>query len=95
MDWELVLQKKQKQTNKYTIHKNNKSVDHNYKVRNKLILDNNDYFKYEIMYKGPFDIKQCCTNVKVKLNYDATKIRYNIHLIKSYTSDTNVEYIKP
>ena len=29
VDWELVLQKNQKQTNKYTIHKNNKSVNHN------------------------------------------------------------------
>ena len=47
------------------------------------------------MYKVPYDIKQCCTNVKVKLNYDTTKIRYNIHRIKSYTPDTNVEYIKP
>ena len=38
---------------------------------------------------------QCCTNGTVTLQYGPAKIRYNIHQIKPYTSDTNVEDINP
>ena len=40
-DWELIRQKKLTQINKDNICKNNKRVDHNYKVGVKAIIDNN------------------------------------------------------
>ena len=39
-------------------------------------------------------ITQCCTNVKVVLQFSPIKIRHNIHWINPYTYDTNVEDIK-
>ena len=39
-------------------------------------------------------ITQCCTNVKVILQFSPIQIRHNIHWINPYTYDTNVEDIK-
>ena len=36
--------------NKYHIRKNSKIVDHDYKVRDKAILNDNSAFKYEAQY---------------------------------------------
>ena len=40
VDWELTRQKKHKQINKYIIRKNIKRVDHNYKVVDRVMLNN-------------------------------------------------------
>ena len=40
VDWELIRQQKQMQINKDNIHKNNKRVDHDYKVGYKVVLNN-------------------------------------------------------
>ena len=40
VDWELIRQRNQMQTNKYKICKNNKRVDHDQKVGDKFMLDN-------------------------------------------------------
>ena len=40
--------------NKENIQENIKRVDHDYKVKDKVMLDNNDAFKYDTPYKGPF-----------------------------------------
>ena len=40
-------------------------------------------------------ITLCCNNGTVTLKYGAIKIRQNIHQIKPYTSDKNVEDINP
>ena len=40
VDWELIRRKKQMQINKDNIRKNNKIVNRDYKVRDKLILNN-------------------------------------------------------
>ena len=72
-----------------------KRVDHDYKVRDKVMLNNHAGYKYEIPYKGPFMITQCCTNGPVTLQCGAIKIRYNIHHINPYKSDTKVEDITP
>ena len=55
------------QVNKDNIPKNNKIVDHDYKVRDKVMLANNALYKYEAPYKIPFVIMQCWTNVTVTL----------------------------
>ena len=46
VDSELIHQQKQKQINKYNIRKNIKLVDHEYKVVDKLILNNHAACKY-------------------------------------------------
>ena len=92
-DWELIRQQYQTQINKDNIHKNSKRVDHNYKVDDKVILNNNSAYKHETPYKGQFLIAQCWTNVTVTLQCGPTEIRHNIFWIKPYISDTNVEDI--
>ena len=59
------------------------------------MLNNSTLYKYENPYKGPSLITRCFTNGTVDLQYGTIKIRYNIHRIKPYKSDTNVEDIKP
>ena len=54
VDWELIRQRKQTQINKYNIHINRKRVYHDYRVRDKFMLNNNAAYKYEMPYTGPF-----------------------------------------
>ena len=70
--------------NKDNIRKNIRRVYHGYKVVNKVILNNNQAFKYEILYTGKFEIKRCCTNGTVILQCGAIKIRYDKSRIKPY-----------
>ena len=55
------------------------------KVGDKFMLSNNDYFKYET--------PQCCINVAVALHCGKINIGDDIRCNKTYTYDTNVEYI--
>ena len=80
--------------NKENIQENIKRFDHDYKVKDKVMLDNNDAFKYDTPYKGPFQINQCWKNDTVALQRGTIKIRYNVGRIKPYTYDTNIEDIK-
>ena len=91
VDWELITQNIQTQINKDNIRENNKTVDHDYKVGYKVVLDNQSTQKYETTYKGPFVITQFCTNGMVALQCGEKKIRYNIFRINPHRSDTNVE----
>ena len=54
--WELICQWNQTKVNKNNIHENIKRGDHDYKVGDKIVLDNNASFGYETPYKGPFEI---------------------------------------
>ena len=92
--WELICQKKQTQTNKDNVRKNINIVNHNYKIRDKVMLVNNTAYKYETTYSGPFVITKCWTNGMVTLHCVATNFRHNICCIKPRTYDTNVEDIK-
>ena len=58
VDWVLILQRKRVQINKYNICENRKRVDHDYKFVDKFMLNDNSDFKYEIPYRGPFDINK-------------------------------------
>ena len=91
VDWDLIRQKKQTQTNKDNIRKNRNRVDHDYNDGDKVMLTNHTEYKYETPFKGPFAITLCFTNGMVSLQYGATKNTYNIHRMNSYKSDTNVE----
>ena len=57
------------------------------------MLNNNAAFNYYTPYKGTFEMTQCWNKSTVTLQCGAIKIGYNIHCIKPYTSDTNVEDI--
>ena len=57
--WELLSQINQTQINKYNIHENRNRFDHDYKVIEKVMLNNSVAYKYETLYKGSFVIKQC------------------------------------
>ena len=74
VDWELIRQQKQTQINKYNIRENNKTVDHEYKVIDKFMLDNHAAYKYETPYIEPFVITQCWTNGKVTLQCGAKQL---------------------
>ena len=95
MDQESILQRKQTKINKYNIPQNSKRVDQNYKVGDKVMLTNNDAFKYETPYNTPFVITKCWTNGTVTLRYGTIKISHTTHHIKPYKSDTKIEYIRP
>ena len=94
VDWELIRQQKQTQINKDNICENSKRIDHDYKVGDKVILNNYSTYKYEIPYNGKFVITHCCTNGTAILKCGSVLIKHNIYRIKPYTSDTNVEDIK-
>ena len=68
-------------------------MDHDYKVRYKVILNKHTAYKYETPYTGPFVITQYYSNGTLNLQYGPTKTRYNICCIKRYKSDTNIEDI--
>ena len=90
VDWELIRQPKQTLSSKDNIRENIKQVDHNYKVIDKVMLNNNAAHKYETLYRGPFVKIQCRNKVSVVYQCGETKIRYYICWIKQYTSDTNI-----
>ena len=46
----------------------------------------------EYKYEAPYLITGCWANDMVSLQIGATEIRYDIHRIKLYKSDTQVEY---
>ena len=76
--------------NKYNILKNSKRVHHSFKVGDKLILTNIYALKYKYKYNGPYEIMQCWTNITFTLQYGPKNIRYDLHWIKTYKSDTSV-----
>ena len=56
------------------------------------MLNNNDHFKDEMPYKGPFDIMQYCTNGAFTLQVDAIKTKFNIHHMKPSKTNYHVGY---
>ena len=66
VDWELIHHKNQTKINKEYIRKNIKQVDHDYKVRYKVMFYNNYVYKYESPYKGPIiKLIVVCALVKI------------------------------
>ena len=92
VDWELIRQQKQMQSNRDNARENRHRVEYDYKVGDNVMLTNHTAYKYETPYKGPFVRTQCFTNGTLNLQYGPIKIRYNIRQIKLYKSDTKVEY---
>ena len=82
VDWELICQQKQTQTNKDNTREKKLRTDYDYKVGDKVMLTNQTAYTYYMPYKGPFGITQCFTNVTVNLQYGMIKHKYNICQIK-------------
>ena len=70
-------------------------VYHNYKVIDKVMLNDHIAYKYETPYKGVFVITKCWINGRVKLQCGAIQVMYNTHHIKPYKYHTNVKDINP
>ena len=75
------------------MRKNNKKVEHDYKVIDNAMLTNNSEYNDETPYNGPFLITQYWTSITATLQYGETKIRYNIRRIKPYTSDNTLNIL--
>ena len=91
----LLIEHTQTQIDKDNIRENRHIFDHDYKVRDNVMLTKHTAYKYDTPYMGPFVITQCFTNVTIKSKCDAKKVRYNIRHIKPYKSDTKVEDSSP
>ena len=59
------------------------------------MLNNNAACKHETQYKGTSVMNNCCINGTVTLKYGAIKIIHDIHRIKPYKYNTNIEDINP
>ena len=94
-DWEFIRYRNQTQINKDNIQENRNQSDHNYKVKDKVMINKQSAYKYETSLKGTFMITQCWTNGKVSLHCGQIKIRYNIHQIKPYIYDADIEDYNP
>ena len=89
-DWRYICQLKQKQINKDVIGENTTKIDHDYRVVDKVTTNNRPAYKYENMFRGPYETVQTWTNSTVKLRTGAVKHRISIRNIKPY-NDTGVE----
>ena len=79
------------QINKDDICENNERVDYDYKVRDKVMLNNHAVYTFEMPYKGPFVITKCLTTITVKLQCGVAKVRYNIRHINPNTYGRNIK----
>ena len=52
--WKLIRHQNQTQINKDNIGKNGKILEHDYKVRDKVMLNDDSALKYKTLYIGPF-----------------------------------------
>ena len=59
------------------------------------MLNKHTAIKYETPYTGPVVITRCFANGMVNLQCYEIQIKYNIHRIKPYKSDANIEDINP
>ena len=91
--WEWIHQRKKMQSNKDNTHTYINRVDHDYKVRYKVMLTKHTTYKHETTYTTPFVITRFFTNGTVDLQCVTKTIRYNIRWIKPYKSNTKVEDI--
>lgn len=80
-NWELICQNKQKLIDANNKRENAKSVKHNYKVGNKVLLKKGTKNKYKSPYKGPYDILQVNDNGTVRMKVGAVEDMYNIHCL--------------
>jgi len=90
-DWTAIKARKQDLIRKNNLIKNSKRIPHQYRVGDKVMLENHRANKYEQPYKGPYIIRQVNTNGTVRLTMGAVTDTVNIRRIHPFktTSNTN------
>ena len=83
-DWTVIKACKQQLICKHSIIENSKRIPHQYKVGEKVMLENHHVNKYEQPYKGPYFVMQVNTNGTVHLNIGAVMDTMNIRCIHPY-----------
>ena len=89
-DWRYIRHCKQVKINKDAIRENTTGTDNNYRVGDKFLTRNKSAYKYETLYKGPYDIFQTWNNGIIAIPTVAVTMRINICNIKPY-NNTDVE----
>ena len=91
-DWTVIKARKQERIRKNNIIENSKCIPHQYKVGDKVMVENHHTNKYEQPYKCPYLVTQVNTNGTVCLKIgpvmDTVNIR-NIHPYKMMLSNAN------
>ena len=83
-DWTAIKAHKQQLICKNNIFENSKHIPHQYKVGDKVRLENHHANKYEQLYKGPYLVMQVNTNGTVCLKIGAVTDTMNIRHIHPY-----------
>ena len=66
-DWRYISQHKQAQINKYFIRKNTNRIDQDYRVGDKIMINNRSVYKYKTPFRGPCKVFQIWKNGTVTL----------------------------
>ena len=91
-DWTVIKAHTQQLIRKNNIIENKKHIPHQYKVGDKVMLENHCANKYEQPYKGPYLVMQINTNGTVHLKIGAVTDTVNIrciHPFKMMSSNAN------
>ena len=83
-DWRHICKRKQTQINKYVARENTTRIYHDYRVGDKVMTKTRSAYKYETMFRGPYEIFRTWTKVTVTLRTGAVTHRINIRNIKPY-----------
>ena len=84
-DWTAIKAHKQQLICKHNIIENKKCIPHQYKVGDKMMLENHCTNKYEQPYKGPYLVMQINTNGTVLLKIGADMDTMNIRCLHPFT----------
>ena len=83
-DWTVIKARKQQLICKNNIIENSKRIQHQYKVRDMVMLENHRTNKCEQLYKDPYLVMQVNTNGTVCLKIGAVMDMINIRCIHPY-----------
>ena len=88
--WRYIRQRKQTQINKGVNRENTTRIDYNYRVGDKVMTKMRSAYKYETLFRGPYDFFQTWKNGAVTLQTGLVTHKINIRNIKPY-NDSDVE----
>ena len=89
-DWTAIKAHKQQLIHKNNIIENSKCISHQYKVGDKVMLENHHANKYEQLYKGPYLVTQVNTNGTVCLKIGGVMDTMNIRCIHPYKTMSSI-----
>ena len=77
-NWRLIRHRKQAQIDKDVNRKNSTRVDYDYRIGDWVMVREENDFKYETPFKGPYEIVQTWTNGNVTIQMGSVTDRLNI-----------------